>query len=118
MAQRPAGWVFLTAWYLCAPMEGIRSAYSLNESLLHRLVPLAITLPLAWWAIGDSRACGWPIPLLSRQWFVLAGTVLVPVYVVWSRGWRGVGLVLLNAIAWLLLWLAGAVFGFLIYEFF
>lgn len=117
MPQRRAGWVFLAAWYLCAPMDGIRSA-ALNESPLDLLVPLAITLPLAWWAIGDSRARGQPIPLLSRQWFLLAGTALVPAYVVWSRGWRGVGLVLLNAIAWLLLWFTGAVFGFLVYEFF
>jgi hypothetical protein len=90
----------------------------LSESPLDLLVPLAITLPLAWWAIGDSRARGQSIPLLSRQWFLLAGTFLVPAYVVSSRGWLGVGLVLLNAIAWFLLWLAGAVFGFLIVEFF
>jgi len=118
MAHRPPGWVFLAAWYLCAPMDGIRSAHSWNESFLHFLVPLAIALPLAWWAISDSIARGWPIPLLSRQWFLLMGTFLIPAYVVWSRGWRGVGLVLLNAVAWLWLWFAGAVFGLLIYEFF
>jgi len=35
---------------------------------------------------------------LSQQWFFLAAGLLVPVYVIWSRGWRGVGYVALHSV--------------------
>jgi hypothetical protein len=35
----------------------------------------------------------------------------IPVYVLWSRGWRGLGLLLLHAIAWCILYAAIAITG-------
>jgi len=58
---------------------------------------------LGWWAIVDARRRRHPIPLLARPWFVLLAGLVVPVYVVWSRRWAGVGWVVLHGVIWQLL---------------
>ena len=41
------------------------------------------------------------MPVLSKPWFFLFAGFVVPGYVIWSRGWRGVGWVLLHSVLWL-----------------
>jgi len=49
----------------------------------------ALALALGWWGLVDARPRRHPVPLSSRAWFVLFAPLVVPVYVIWSRGWRG-----------------------------
>lgn len=94
--------LFLVFFYLLAVMWGIRSLYPTEPSALDLVLPLAISLSLAWWAVVDARLRRHPIPLSARGWFFLLGLVLIPGYVVWSRRWHGVGWVILNAVLWYL----------------
>jgi hypothetical protein len=91
---------FLAAFYALALVMGLRNLYYGEPSLLDLLVPIAFMLALGWWAVVDARVRGHPIPLLARPWFFLFAWFLVPAYVVWSRGWRAVGWIVLNCIGW------------------
>jgi hypothetical protein len=90
--------VFLLVYYLLFAMWGVRSAWPTVPSRLDIMVPLALYAIASCWVIVDDRARGRAIPLLSQQWFFLAAGLLVPVYVIWSRGWRGVGYVALHGV--------------------
>jgi hypothetical protein len=59
-----------------------------------------MTISLGCWALADSKGRRQPIPMLARPWFFLLAALLIPGYVIWSRGWRGVGWVLLHGIGW------------------
>ena len=89
---------FLLAYYLLYAMWGVRSAWPTVPSRLDIMVPLALYTVASWWVIVDDRARGRAIPLLSQHWFFLAAGLLVPGYVIWSRGWRGVGYVALHGV--------------------
>ena len=89
---------FLIAYYSLFAVWGIRSAWPTVPSRLDIMVPLALYAVASWWVIADARARGRAVPLLSQQWFFLVAALLVPVYVIWSRGWRGVGYVALHVV--------------------
>jgi hypothetical protein len=86
----------LAAFYGLAVVWGLRSVRPDEPSGLDLLVPLGLGLALGWWAVADARSRGKPIPMLARPWFFFAFGLLVPGYVIWTRRWRGAGLVLLN----------------------
>ena len=94
---------FLLVYYSLFAMWGIRSAWPTVPSRLDIMVPLSLYAVASWWVVVDARLRGRAVPLLSQQWFFLAAGLLVPVYVIWSRGWRGVGyLALHGALGYLL----------------
>ena len=94
-----------------AVVWGVRNVHYWQPSLVDLLIQPSMAITLAWWAIADSIARGRSIPLLSRNWFVIAAGVAVPGYVIWSRGWRGVGLLLLHAIGWYAVGVAAMIVG-------
>jgi hypothetical protein len=106
-AQPPPAWRgprhtrwFLVTFYALAVVWGVRNVRHAEPSGLDLLVPLALAAALGWWAIVDARRRRHPIPVLARPWFFLLAGLVVPGYVLWSRGWRGVGLVALHAALW------------------
>ncbi|MBV8076705.1 MAG: hypothetical protein JO284_09920 [Planctomycetaceae bacterium] len=94
---------FLITLYMLAFVWGARSIYFWEPTSLDLLFRVALAILLGWWAVADARWRRHPIPLLSRSWFVLGATVLVPVYVIWSRRWRGVGWIILHTALWFVL---------------
>jgi len=99
-------WNFLVAYYLLAWICGIRNGWIGEWPLFDLVFSVAMAIVIGWWAIADARYRGRPIPLLSRVWFFLLTGLVVPVYVINSRGWRGLGLVVLHGCGWY-----GAVFA-------
>src|SRR5438132_4247610 len=91
---------FLAAFYGLALVPGIRRLYYWEPSFLDLLVPIAFVIALGWWAVVDASVRRHPIPILARPWFFLFGWLLVPGYVVWSRGWRGVLWIVLHCFGW------------------
>ncbi len=89
---------FLLAYYSLFAMWGVRSAWPTVPSRLDIMLPLALYAVASWWVIVDARARGRGVPLLLQQWFFLAAVLLVPIYVIWSRGWRGLGYVTLHVV--------------------
>ena len=94
---------FLTAYYFLAVVWGLRSIHYWERSLLDLLVPLTFVVLVTGWAVMDARRRGHPIPLLSCNWFVLFAPYLIPMYLLWSRGWRGALWVAYHLVLWLLL---------------
>lgn len=80
---------FLTVFYVLAVLEGLQGS-SLG----------LLAFVLTWWVIADASAQGHPIPLFSRNWLILVWGVAVPCYLLWSRGWWGLCLLLLHTIGW------------------
>jgi hypothetical protein len=106
--EASTGWstnnlAFLFGFYALAMLWGIRNIYQTQPSGLDLLVPFGLAIWLGMWSVIDARRRGYRIPMSVQPWFFLLAGVVVPGYVVWSRGWRGVGWMILHACAWLLL---------------
>jgi hypothetical protein len=93
----------LLGFYLLAIANGIREIRYRDESALDFLVPFSMALCLSVWALADSKKRGRPILSSLRCWYFLLAVIVVPCYVIQTRGWRGLGLVAANAIAWIVL---------------
>ena len=95
---------FLIAFYVLAAFAGIRGtirvAYDAQSSGLDILLPIADAVCLGCWTLADAKRRGHHIPSNTRLWFFLLAGIVVPGYVIWSRGWRGLGWVALNCIGW------------------
>lgn len=96
------GW-FLVLFLGTGILWGMLFAHQPLGQLGEQIVGLAVSEFLALWAIYDSRRRGRPIPVLSQDWLLAFAVVLVPLYVLWSRGWRGVVAIGLTVFAWSLL---------------
>ncbi|HUY90075.1 MAG TPA: hypothetical protein VMV10_15165 [Pirellulales bacterium] len=108
--NRHSQW-FLLGFYLLAIASGIREIRYRQESALDLLVPFSMALWLSLWALADSKQRGRPILWSLRCWFFLLAVIVVPCYVIWTRGWRGLGLVAANTIAWTILSVVTTVIG-------
>ncbi len=96
-------WLFLAAFYVLGVLFGltaVRSAESEGARRTDLLLQVSLAVCLGWWAIVDARHRRHPIPTLARPWFFLLAGLLVPGYVIWSRGWRGVGWVVVHTVLW------------------
>lgn len=91
---------FLLAFYTLAVIWGLRGIYFWKPSLLDLLVPIAQATCLGW-AVVDAQLHGRPIPLTARWWFFLFALLVVPCYVIWSRGWRGMLWLGIHSLGWL-----------------
>ncbi len=59
-----------------------------------------MALFLSLWAVADARQRQRPIPRSQQFWFFVLAGLVVPGYVIMTRGWRGAGWVVLHAVAW------------------
>lgn len=91
---------FLAAFYADAVAVGVHSIRPSDPSPLDLVGPVALALCLGWWAVVDARRRRHPIPASSRVWFFVFAGIVVPGYVVYSRGWRGAGWVALHGALW------------------
>ncbi len=94
--SRHTAW-FLMGYYALAAAWGIRQVWMSEHSGLDLIFTLLSALLLGWWAIVDAERRNHPIPMMARAWFLLFAGIVVPGYVIWTRGWRGLGWLLLHA---------------------
>jgi hypothetical protein len=95
--------VFFILFYAIAVFVGVRKIWFWKQSPIDLLIPLVFAFCLAVWALEDARRRKYRIPSLSKPWFFLLAILVVPGYVIWSRGWRGLGWVALHAFCWFFL---------------
>ena len=91
---------FFVAFYSMAVVWGVRYVSPQKESSLDLICSLVMALALGMWAIADARHRRHSIPLLARPWFVLFAGLVVPAYLLWTRGWRGAAWVVVNSVCW------------------
>jgi hypothetical protein len=84
--------------YLLAVSYGIRDIHYWLPSILDQLIPFAISLTLLQWAIDDARRRGRPLPLTAQGSMFMVAPMAVSIYLLWTRTWRGAGLLLAHAI--------------------
>ena len=84
--------------YVLAAAWGISQALSPTNGLLYLLLCAAIASAMTGWCVVDSRILGRPLlPVLQMITFC-TWPVAVPIYLVWSRRLRGLGLAVLHAV--------------------
>ncbi|REK18216.1 MAG: hypothetical protein DWQ37_04835 [Planctomycetota bacterium] len=92
---------FCLAFYALAILSGVHTvaAWEPNDAGDH-VYSFALVICLGYWATGDARRRGEPICRSLRIWFYVFATIVVPGYVIGTRGWKGLGWVLLHALCW------------------
>lgn len=102
----PARWIldptvmFCAAFYTLAALSGWRSTIG-DDGTARILINIALSLTLGLWATQDASRRGKPIPRSQQMWFLLFAIIVVPCYVILTRGWKGLGWVTLHALGWL-----------------
>lgn len=91
---------FLSAYYLLAVIWGVRSALFGASAQIDLVWAIAFNLILTWWMTSDARNRGKPISIFVASWIFLLAALVVPIYVIFTRGWRGVLLLFVHAIVW------------------
>ena len=61
------------------------------------------------------RPCPEPIPYSQRIWFYVLAPVVVPGYILGTRGWRGLGYVVFHCLAWFALMISVMMLASLVY---
>jgi hypothetical protein len=60
------------------------------------MIPFAVSSILFLWASSDARRRGRPLPLTARTWIFVFAPMAVTLYLMRTRGWRGMGLAVAN----------------------
>jgi hypothetical protein len=99
--QRRALLAFCLFFYAISIVHGVRSAVVVSSTALTDLVvPVALAICLCSWALADARERQSPIPQSLQIWFYGFAPIVVPGYILGTRGWRGLAWMLLHVVAW------------------
>lgn len=86
------------AMYAIAVATGVMGVLRPEHALSRLVLPIAVCSVMGYWCVVDSRMQGSPI-VQSVHWIIFfTWPVAVPVYLIWSRRLRGLGLALIHAI--------------------
>ena len=87
---------------LLLALAGVRSATS-EATAIDLLLNFVLSCGMAIICVADSRRIGRPMPAVAHIAILFAWPMAVPIYLVWSRGWKrgllGAGAFLLSATA-------------------
>jgi len=95
----PLVW-FGVSYYSLAALWGVHSSIAAEDSLAELILRIALVLCLALWAVADASRRQKPIPRSQQFWFLLLAGILVPIYVIATRGWKGAGWIVLHILGW------------------
>jgi hypothetical protein len=90
-------WVFLIFLHFLAIMQGVHSGLSTRPMFIDLIFPLSAAVAAVSGCANDARIRRAPLPSAVQFIMLFSWPVTVPIYLAWSRGWRG--------ILWALLWM-------------
>jgi hypothetical protein len=101
----------LAGLYLLAATSGLMQGLIPETGIPEYLISILFCVEATGWCVIDSRILGHPLLPVLRLIIFLTWPFSVPIYLVWSRGMRGVGLACLHAVGlmftcWLVFWLS------------
>lgn len=102
LSRNPLVW-FCVLYYALAIAWGIHSAVAAEPSAGDFVLSVLLALCLGVWATVDASRRQQPIPRSRQFWYLALAWIVVPGYVIGSRGWKGVGWVALHAATWILI---------------
>ena len=115
LSRKPLAW-FCVAFYGLAILWGARSAVASERSASDFVFQVVLAMCLGIWAVTDARQREKPIPRSQQFWFLILAWLVVPGYVIVTRGWKGLGWIALNALSWFAIaTLAMHITGFIYY---
>ena len=89
-------WLSIAQLYIASAAWGLVQVFTRNAGLYY-LFALFMASMAAWWTVSDARRRGHPILHIVQLFVFLFWPIAVPIYLIWSRGLRGVGWTLLHA---------------------
>jgi hypothetical protein len=107
--------ILVTCLYLLVTVSGMVQAIR-PQSVVIALLWVMFASTVTYWCVVDSRAAGRPI-LQSLHWIIFfTWPIAVPIYLIFSRKLRGLGIAFLHAICLLVVTnLAFHISGYLVY---
>jgi hypothetical protein len=103
-AVRPASraWrIFCLFYYGLAVFYGARYALVTTSTALFDLVfPTVMYICLCSWALTDARERRQPIARSLQFWYYLFAPIVVPGYLLGTRGWKGLAWIAFHVVAW------------------
>jgi hypothetical protein len=91
-------WLITVGFYVAAALTGVTDALS-NNALVYYLSATLLACSAGGWCAADAsrsrNPMTWAVQLLTFLFWPIA----VPIYLIVSRGWRGLGWLILNAVA-------------------
>jgi len=106
----------LVGYYALAEIAGVRSIWFWVPSRMDLLINISTGICLSWWVFVDARRRGLPIPMLSKPLVFFFYGLVVPGYLIVSRGWRGLGWLIFHMLtAFFVMLIVMQVGGLLVY---
>ena len=94
-------WFAILSVYGLFALAGCSDATQIESSpytLTEAIASFACGIFTTSWAVSDSRKRGHPIVHILQLLMFLTWTVAIPIYLIWSRGWKGLGWAVLHCI--------------------
>lgn len=90
--------VLVVAMYLVTAVGNVIAVLRPEGVLIRLMLSLALCSIVAYWCVVDSRLRGFPI-VHSLHWIIFfTWPIAVPIYLIWSRRLRGLGLAFVHGI--------------------
>ena len=106
---------FLLIAYLLLALAGARAAVATEQGLSDLLIGVLVAIAVTKSCVMDSRLIGKPLARTARLVMLLFWPAAAPFYLLWARGWAGLGWVVLHAVAMVVtIGLAGGLTGALL----
>lgn len=71
------------------------------------IIAFAFSIVLAWWTLDDAKQRGYHRPYEFGAFLFFVWPLVLPAYLIATRGWRGIGLFTLFLTLYLIPWLSG-----------
>ena len=96
--RKSVRFLLLLGFYLLAAIAGIMGTGQLRSGVVHFLFSIMAASVATYWCVLDARILGRPI-VQSVHWIMFfTWPLAVPIYLIRSRGLRGLGMVVLHGI--------------------
>jgi hypothetical protein len=102
---------FLLITYVLFALAGARSVVATERGLSDLVIGILVAIAVTKSCVMDSRLIGKPLPRTARWVMFLMWPLAAPVYLLWARGWAGLGWAVLHGVAMLVAIGAGGGLG-------
>lgn len=94
-------WILI--FYALSALWAVAGVFFGEIAGIFQLANLGIALAPTMWLIGDAKQKSYFVPHIVQPFILAFWSIVLPVYVIWTRRWRGARLVLLHVVATLLI---------------
>ena len=102
---------FVKHMYLAFFVDGVVLNFTQHQALMVWIPSLYIGTYATFWVISDAKTYGHSVPHIAQMIMLSLWAVLIPAYLVLTRGFRGILLAMLHLVTIALTSWLGAVFG-------